>query len=404
MSVTGTVTGKRVDELGYRLFDADNHYYEAEDAFLRHQDPEVAHRAPRWVQMVDGGGKRLVFGDRMNRFLGSDHTFDPIGKPGILLQGKGYGELEPIRPEYRERSARLEVMDSQGVEATMLFPTLGVSVEQLLIDDVEATYANLHAFNRWLDDDWGFNYQDRLYGVPLLSLLDPVRAVEELEFVLGRGARVVHLRPGPIPGRSPADRLFDGFWARLTEANAGLVLHASDDSYRYELARVWGWGNVNVPARNVSPLQRVIAGLGRPIHDTMASLLYGKLFERFPTLRVAAVELGCGWVPELLANLDRAGRGDLAEPPADVFRRHVWVNAYEHEDIAGLAEHIGSNRILFGSDFPHTDGLPEPIMYTEALMALDAASVRRIMHDNAREFVGTAGSVGSWPAAAPTTG
>jgi predicted TIM-barrel fold metal-dependent hydrolase len=389
MSITDRASNPRVEELGYRLFDADNHYYEAEDAFLRYQDPALAHGAPRWVQMIEGGGKRLVFGDRMNRFLGSDHTFDPIGKPGILLQGKGYGELEPIRPEYRHRSARLEVMDHQGVEATMLFPTLGVSVEQLLIDDVDATYANLHAFNRWLDDDWGFNYRERIYAVPLLSLLDPVKAVEELEFVLERGARVVHLRPGPVPGRSPADRLFDGFWARLTEADAGLVLHAADDSYRYELARMWGWGNVNVPARNIPPLQRVIAGFGRPIHDTLAALLYGKLFERFPTLRVATVELGCGWVPGLLVNLQRAGQGDLAEPPAEVFRRHVWVNAYEHEDISALADDIGADRILFGSDFPHTDGLPEPVMYADALKGFDQASVRRIMHDNAREFVGS---------------
>jgi hypothetical protein len=81
--------------LGYRLFDADNHYCEPEDAFLRHMDRQLAHKAPRWVQMVEGGAKRLVFGDRMNRFVGADHTFSSVGQPGILLQGKG---CRPPRP------------------------------------------------------------------------------------------------------------------------------------------------------------------------------------------------------------------------------------------------------------------------------------------------------------------
>ncbi len=394
MQATGDAAAGRVAELGYRLFDADNHYYEAEDAFLRHMDPRLAHRAPRWVDMSDGGGRRLVFADRMNRYLGADQTFRRVGRAGGLSQGDASvvrqrrEDLEPIRPEYRERDARLAVMDRQGLEATMLFPTLGVSVEPLLADDVEMTYANLHAFNLWLDEDWGFNHQDRIYAVPLLSLLDPFLAVEELEFVLGRGARVVHLRPGPVAGRSPADRLFNGFWTRVAEADIPVVFHASDDSYRYELGKVWGWGNVNLPARHIPPLHRIIAGNDRPIHDTIATLIYGKLFERFPSLRVGTVELGCAWVPDLLRNFERAGQGDLAEHPIDTFRTHVWVAPFEDEDIAALAEAVGSDRILFGSDFPHTDGLAEPSTFIDdALGGFDAETVQRIVHDNARSLL-----------------
>ncbi|MBO0730662.1 MAG: amidohydrolase family protein [Acidimicrobiaceae bacterium] len=393
MQATTETQGSPVADLGYRLFDADNHYYEAEDAFLRHMDPRLVHRAPRWVEMVDGGGKRLVFGDRMNRYLGADQTFSHVGRAGGLSQGQASvvrqrrEDLEPIRPEARQRDARLALMDQQGLESTMLFPTLAVSVEPLVIDDVELTYANLHAFNLWLDDDWGLNYQDRIYGVPLLSLLDPFLAVDELEFVVSRGARVVHLRPGPVAGHSPADRLFDRFWSAVADADVAVVFHASDDSYRYDLGKVWGWGNVNVPARHIPPLHRIIAGHGRPIHDTIVSLLYGKLFERFPTLRVGTIELGCAWVPELLRNLEQAGQGDLAEHPIDVFRKHVWVAPFEDEDIAGLARDIGTERILFGSDYPHTDGLAEPASYRDALTGFDAEAVRRIMHDNARELV-----------------
>jgi predicted TIM-barrel fold metal-dependent hydrolase len=393
MQATNEAVDHRAAALGYQLFDADNHYYEPEDAFLRYMDPRIAHKAPRWVQVVDGGAKRLVFGDRLNRFFGADHTFSMVGPAGFLSQGqagevsKRKPELRPPSPEYRDRDARLAVMNRQGLEATLLFPSFGVSVEQLVADDVEATYAHLHAFNRWLDDDWGFDYRDRIYGVPLLSLLDPFLAVEELEFVVARGARVVHLRPGPVAGRSPADRLFDRFWTAVTEADVAVAFHACDAPYRHDLARIWGWGNVNVPARNIPPLQRVIAGLDRTIHDTVASLVYGKLFERFPTLRLATIELGCAWVPELCRNFDRAGRGDLAEDPIDTFRRHVWVAPFDHEDLAGLAAAIGTNRVLFGSDFPHTDGLAEPASYADALKDFEDETVRKIMHDNARELV-----------------
>jgi predicted TIM-barrel fold metal-dependent hydrolase len=392
MQTTRDAVDPRVVALGYRLFDADNHYYEAEDAFLRHLDPRVAHKAPRWVEMPDGN-RRLIFGDRMNRFVGADHTFRKVARAGILSQGEaGYiagrdGELVPTPAECKQRSARLASMDAQGLEATLLFPTLAVSVEQLIADDVEATYANLHAFNLWLDEDWGFNYRERIYAIPLLSLLDPFLAVEELEFVLARGARAVHLRLGPVAGRSPADRIYDHFWAAVARADVGVIFHASDDSYRHELGKLWGWGNINIPAVHIPPVQRLIAGFGRPCHDTIAALIHGRLFERFPSLRLATVELGSDWVAGLVENLERAGRGALAADPVDTFRRHIWINAFANEDLAGLARLIGSDRILFGSDYPHTDGLAEPVAYVESLKGFDDRDVRKIMRDNTLEFM-----------------
>jgi predicted TIM-barrel fold metal-dependent hydrolase len=384
---------KRVSELGFWLFDADNHYYEPEDAFLRYLDPRFVNKAPRWVD-VEGGGKRLAFGDRLNRYLGADQTFRLVGRPGGLAQGQAgvvrqqRENLEPIRPEMRGREARLAVMDKQGLEATLLFPTLAVSVEQLVVDDVAMTYANLHAFNQWLDDDWGFSYEQRIYGVPLLSLLDPFLAVDELEFVISRGARVVHLRSGPVARRSPSDHFYDRFWQTVVDADLAVAFHACDDPYRHEMAKVWGWGNVNIPARYIPPLQRIIAGLGRPIHDMISSLIYGRLFERFPMLRVATVELGCDWVPGLFQNFERAGQGDLEAHPIDVFKKHVWVTPFEDEDIAGLATMIGVERVLFGSDYPHTDGLAEPASIVDILKGFSRNDLRKILYENPRQFVG----------------
>src|SRR6476659_8621006 len=133
----------------FKVFDADNHYYEATDAFTRHLDPRFAKRTMQWAEV--GGKNRLVVAGRINRFI-PNPTFDPIARPGCLdeyFRGRSpaddirgaFGELEPIRPEYRNRDARIEVLDQQGLEGAFLFPTLGVGMEEALLGDPDAAHA-----------------------------------------------------------------------------------------------------------------------------------------------------------------------------------------------------------------------------------------------------------------------
>ena len=97
-------------------------------------------------------------------------------------------------------------MDEQGLDAVLLFPTLGCGVEEALRDDIPATMASLSAFNRWLEEDWGFDYQGRLIAAPMLSLADPDAAVAEVDSLLERGARIVHVRPAPVPAPNGTSR------------------------------------------------------------------------------------------------------------------------------------------------------------------------------------------------------
>jgi hypothetical protein len=146
-----------------RPVDADNHYYEALDAFTRHLDPKFKHRGVRAVR--DGSHVEILIAGKLNNFI-PNPTFDPVIVPGCLdLQFRGQipegvdprslTRVEPIAPSYRDRDARIATMDEQGLEAVLLFPTLGCGVEQALRYDIPATMASLSAFNRWLDDDWG---------------------------------------------------------------------------------------------------------------------------------------------------------------------------------------------------------------------------------------------------------
>jgi predicted TIM-barrel fold metal-dependent hydrolase len=384
--------------LDYALFDSDNHYYETRDCFTRHMPSRLAHLAVRAVR-DEHGTERIVVGDKPFTFM--DPKFDRTTPPGSLAEmvrdrtgstrwADSYTAASML-PAYQQRDARLALMDEQGIETAVMLPTLGVCVEEAMAGDVEQTYANLESFNRWLDDQWGFHHRGRIITPPLLSLLDIDRAVAELERVLEAGARLVHLRAGPAFGRSPADPHFDPFWGRLNEARVPVVFHIADSGYNAVWAPHWG-ENPTPNVREQSAFQWAFLHGDRPIMETLGALVYGNLFGRFPEVRVLSIENGSGWVDYLMHLLDKKkgmGRrgpwigGYWSGRPSEVFRRHVYVSPYPEDDAVALIETIGADRVLFGSDYPHPEGLARPADYVERLAGRPDDEVRRVMRDNA---------------------
>jgi predicted TIM-barrel fold metal-dependent hydrolase len=386
-------------DLGFRAFDADHHYYEAEDAFTRHVDRRMQRRCMQWAEIE--GRKRLLVGGQVNRFI-PNPTFDPVAKPGCLDQyfrGRNperksmaelFGRLEPIAPAYRDRDARLTQLDEQGIEAAMLFPTLGVGMQESLKHDPEAACAAFRGFNRWLDEDWGFAYQGRLFAAPYITLIDPEHAVAELEWALARGARHVCMVPGPVPApggnRSPGAAAYDGFWSRVNEAGIAVTFHSGDAGYRL-MTEFWG-GAREFRAFDYNPL--LICLSAAPIHDTLAALLCDGLFDRFPRVRVASIECGSDWMEGLVRKLAKAyGQmpTSFRSDPLEKLRRHVFVSPYYEDDMASLREHIGPTNILFGSDFPHAEGLAEPSEFVRDLAGFSQDEVRLVMRENGRRLL-----------------
>jgi predicted TIM-barrel fold metal-dependent hydrolase len=384
-----------VDELGYLAFDADNHYYEALDAFTRHLDPRLGPRVVEWAE-VDGRRYHLI-GGRISRVV-VNPTFDPVSPAGAMAEyfrGNPSGrapreylrEREPIRPEYRDRVARLAGMVGQGLEKIWLFPTLGVIYEELLKHDPEAVGIMFRAFNRWLDEDWGFAFEDRIFAAPYVTLADVGVAVSELEWALGRGARTIVMRPAApttmVGQRSPTDPMFDPFWARVNEAGITVVLHAGDSGYSTN-----GYAEDEFRAKfgsTTKPTIRLLL-LERAIYDFLATVVFDKLFDRFPNLRMASVENGAEFLPDLFKKLHSAARkspGYFTEHPADTFKRHVWVNPFFEDDLDEVVHYMGPDRVIFGSDWPHIEGLPRPLDYLVELKNLDAVDQRRVMRENA---------------------
>ncbi len=377
--------------------DADNHYYEPRDFGTRCIEPAYRAGAVR-VDEQD----RIWVGERLFTFL-HGWDFDAHSRPGALremLRRKRYDETggsvhEPMQPAYRDRAARLKLMDEQGLEAALLFPTVGVCLEHFMRDGTEQLYANLRAFNRWLDEDWGFAHAGRIFGVPMLSLVDVDLAVEELGFVMARGARVISLRPGPVAGRSPADPHFDPFWARIDEAGIGVAFHIGESGYN-ELMSVHFGQEPNPSSQLQSAFQWSCFYGDRPIMDTIAALIFGNLFGRFPGVRVLSVENGSLFVPYLMRVMDKMGGmgrngpwpgGRITERPSAILRRHLFVSPYHEEDIVALVGEIGASQVLFGSDFPHPEGLASPVEFRETLAGLPVGQQERVMGENLREIL-----------------
>ena len=380
--------------LPYRPFDADNHYYEALDAFTRHLDPRLGPRTVQWAEIA--GRKYHVVGGRVNHAV-VNPTFDPVAPPGAMheyFRGNPEGRSpleflrarERVRPEYRDRDARLHTLDEFGLDAVWLFPTLGMLYEEALRHDPEAVTITFRAFNRWLEEDWGFHYRERVFAAPYLTLADPVWAVEELEWALAHGARVVVMRPaaaftanGPM---SPAAPQFDPFWARVNEAGIVVVVHAGDSGLSsHGYARD---GFSSSFEDSFSPNIKMFH-IERAVFDFLATLTFERLFERFPNLRIASVENGSEFLPDLFRKLRSTAHkyhGWFKADPIETFKQHVWINPFWEDDVKEVVQFMGADRVIFGSDWPHIEGMPRPLDYLKELTGFDESSRQAILRDN----------------------
>lgn len=383
--------------LGEKLpvFDCDQHYYEPTDAFTRHLPKEWRERAIQ--EATINGRTRLIVGGKVDMSV-SNPTWNPIVKPGVMQEyfrgnpsGRQLSEYlaqrEPLPDSHWDRDARILKMNEQELEKVWMLPSSGMAYEEGLQFDVPACVQAFKSFNRYLDESWGFAYQDRIFTAPYLYFGDVDAAVSEIEWGLSRGARIFVVRPNATYTEdgwlSPGDEAFDPIWARLNESGATLVPH---------VAEIGGVGldkyvshQGNIIGGHAPPLE-VAVGHDRAIGNYLGALTCDKVFERFPGVRVASVENGADFLPLLLAGLKRASfqrPGYFASDPVQQFRDHVWVAPFWEDDLHEVVAMLGTEHVCFGSDYPHPEGLAEPREYEKLAAELgDEAGARRIMYEN----------------------
>jgi len=140
---------------------------------------------------------------------------------------------------------------------------------------------------------------------------------------------------------------------------------------------------------------RIVLSADRPPYETIAALVCQGVFDRFPGVRVASIEAGSEWIVPLVKKLRKVyGQMPMAftSDPVEALREHVWVAPYYEDDLAAVKMAMGVGRILFGSDWPHAEGLAEPRSFADDLRAqgFDEDEIRTVMSDNGRSLAGPA--------------
>jgi predicted TIM-barrel fold metal-dependent hydrolase len=389
--------------LDFPVYDADNHMYETQDAFTRYLPAEYEGLI-RYVQVK--GRTKIAVKNVISDYI-PNPTFEVVARPGAQQEyfkrgnpeGKSRREIlgEPMRAvdAYFSPQPRLALMDELGIDRALMWPTLASLLEERLSDDPRAMHAVVHAFNRWMHEHWTFNYADRIYATPVITLPLIDLAIEELDWVVSRGARIVLIRPAPVPGfegtRSFALPEFDRFWQKVADADIAVGMHASDDGMTKYL-NVWegGPGGEYLPFKSQSAFEEVFRHQHRGIMDAMMSAVCHGLFSRFPSLRVLPVENGSAWVAPLLGLLEHTCSRNphlFGEDPVSAFKRNVWVHPFHEDDPLDIIRLIGADRVLFGSDYPHPEGLEAPTQYVEQLRGLPRADVAQIMGGNLAQIM-----------------
>lgn len=391
-------------DLPYATFDADNHMYETREAMTKFLPPEYS-GVVRYVEVE--GRTKIALRDKISNYI-PNPTFNRVAVPGgsgmdITQGGGGFGEptkslhgrgklvAMPGIDAFFDPEPRLKLMNEMGIDRTLLWPTLASVLEERLGDDPDAVCAVVHALNEWMHEHWSYAYEDTLYSTPIISLGVLDKALAELEYISERGARIFLMRVAPVPtwhGRkSFALEEFDPFWERVQELDITVGMHSGDSGYTRYTNEWEGFGDAEMSidrhARRPNPTFLSLASPKDNLVDAMASIIGHGLATRFPKLRFLPVEFSSNWIRPFYKKLqDRYETSPMLfdEDPIEIFNRNIYVHAFHEPDPKGLLDlGIPADHIMFGSDFPHPEGMADPLAYAEVVSGLSAEDQAWIM-------------------------
>jgi len=403
----------RERRLPYPTFDADNHMYENRDALTKFIPKEYE----GIIKYVEVKGKtKLAIRDLITDYI-PNPTFARVGVPGgfgqdVTKGGDGVHRTAgdpaggkrvramPSLDAFFDPEPRLALMKDMGIDRTILWPTLANAVEERVADDPDAACTIVHAFNQWMHEHWSFAYADAIFATPIISLSVLDRAIAELEFVAERGARIFLMRSTAVPTwkgrRSFALPEFDPFWERVQELGLVVGMHTGDAGYGRYLNEWEGRGALETRAfqTNGSPAFQVLASEKSPLIDSMASIIGHGLALRFPGLRFMPVEYPSTWIRPFVQKLRRTYEESpvlFDEDPFETFKRAVYIHIFHEADPKGLLDlGLSADRLMFGSDFPHPEGMEDPLAYVDIVAELPADQQALIMGGAAAQALGVA--------------
>ncbi len=352
------------------LIDCDSHVLEPADLWQNYLEQKFVDRAIR-IEESDGVEK-LIIGEEVVlqgvlAGLGGAH----LEKAKLFTPGNRY--VDGCPPASYDADARIAEMDKWGVQKTLVFPT--ICILPFPTDDQALANAYCRAYNNWMTD-YVHGKEDRIWPVAIINWHDVDEAVVELERCIRNGFKALFIPPETVANKRPGDTHFDPIWRRCQEANLPGCLHV-----------VVRFSGAAVPfadwhATSPGPIFGFGLGATGQMIPALTSMVTDGLFERFPQLKVVSVEAGCGYVPYLMDRLDAKYEVfesllPMKKRPSEYIRSNCYFVAEPLERTVGMAlELVGEDRIMWGSDYPHIDGLADVSVHPEKKSVLSGNAER----------------------------
>ena len=370
------------------FYDADSHIMELPDFLKRYADPNLRDEIPEVSYSAS-----IVTDDEVAVIMGQGgrHSDEHIAAQlafgdKLIESSKEIQALGAFNSDDRSKA-----MDLLGFKRQLVFATHSVVMPFSPSSKLEPRlrYGAARAHNRHMADFCAAD--DRLMGVAVIPLDDPALALAELDFVLQSRLEAVWIPHRPCGDRSPGHVDLDPFWARLAESGTPFVLHVGGAPL--QMARAWmnngrpptkDWlgGGENLRTKDIALLHE-----GPEAFLTM--LVLDGVLERHPGLRGAAVELGAGWVPELLRRLDWVvkhwSRNDanlqgLSRKPSEQITQQLGFTPFVFEEVGLFIDQSNPELYLFSSDYPHIEGGRNPIGRFETALGERSEGVRELFY------------------------
>jgi len=388
------------------IFDADTHFWETEEAWTKYLPRNAAEKYGVTFKTGADGDFAMYIGPRKVE-ISADHLFEDgrVPAPGKLHEWlramkDGRPEIDmhvPKTPAMMEPEARVKLLDDWGVRSSILFVGNMITAISFL-DDPEYAYPVLNAYNAWMYDQWKYNYDDRIFSCPIMTLDNVEDACRSLKEVIARGAKLVLMPMGPYNNKAPAHPDHDPFWAIANEAGIRVVFHVSEAIYMKGHMALWGERMQQSRIRQ-SAFVWMHGYSERPVIETLSSFIFWNFFERFPNVKLLSAENGAEWVPSMLIKMDKCRgiakngywpAGQLKERPSRIFARNIGVVAYPEDDLKSIIDQVGNaDWVMMGSDYPHAEGVAEPRIFAdEACRGLSTEDTRKVMYENGMRFMG----------------
>ena len=366
------------------MYDADSHIMELPDFLQKYADPGLRDEVPAvsYSASIVTDEEVAVIMARGGRHS-DEHIAELLGLGDKLIEKSK--EIQALGAF--DGAERAKAMDMLGFKKQLVFATHSVAkpFSPSTKLDPKLRYGCARAHNRHMSDFCA--HDDRLMGVAIVPLDDPQHAIAELELVLKSNLKAVWVPHRPCGDKSPGHVELEPFWARLAEAGVPFLLHVGGSPL--QLAKAWGnngraatkdWlgGGENLRTKDVAVLHQ-------GPETFLSMMMIEGIFERFPKLRGASVELGAGWVPEMLRRLDWVaktwGRTDktlasFKRTPTQQLTEQMAFTPFVFEEVGTFIDQSNPDLYLFSSDYPHIEGGRNPIARFEATLGERGASVR----------------------------